>query len=58
MHWQYVKRSDGRIAITLDNKVWNFLFQRNVDLAAELPLDRFAIFITREVEIEKGDPGE
>ena len=53
MHWQYVKRSDGRIAITLDNKVWNFLFQRNVDLAAELPLDRFAIFITREVEIEK-----
>jgi hypothetical protein len=53
MHWQYTRRSDGKIAITLDNNVWNFLFHNKVDLAAELPPDRFAIFITREVEIEK-----
>jgi hypothetical protein len=53
MQWQYTKRSDGKIAITLDNNVWNFLFDRNIDLAAELPPECFAIFITREVEIEK-----
>lgn len=53
MRWHYVKRSDGKIAVTLDNNVWNFLFNRNIDLAAELPSDSFAIFITREVEIEK-----
>jgi hypothetical protein len=28
-------------------------FHRNIDLAAELPSDEFAIFITREVEIER-----
>jgi hypothetical protein len=53
MQWQYTKRSDGKIAITLDNNVWNFLFDRNIDLATELPPGGFAIFITREVEIEK-----
>jgi hypothetical protein len=52
MNWQYTKRSDGLIAITLDNNVWDFLFERKIDLAAELPSDEFAIFITREVEIE------
>lgn len=52
MHWNYTKRSDGKIAITLDNNVWNFLFDRNIDLASELPPDRFSIYITREVEIE------
>jgi hypothetical protein len=52
MHWEYTKRSDGKIAITLDNNVWDFLFLRGLDLASELPLDQFAIFITREVEIE------
>ena len=52
MHWNYTKRPDGKIAVTLDNNVWDFLFQRNIDLALELPLDEFAIFITREVEIE------
>ena len=36
----------------LDSNVWNFLFDRKIDLAVELPLDEFAIFITREVEIE------
>jgi hypothetical protein len=52
MHWQYTKRHDGKIAITLDNNVWDFLFLKELDLASELPLDQFAIFITREVEIE------
>jgi hypothetical protein len=52
MHWSYTKRIDGRIAITLDNNVWNFLFDRQIDLATELPPERFVIFITREVEIE------
>ena len=52
MQWQYRKRSDGIIAITLDNNVWDFLFQRKLDLASELPSDQFAIFIPREVEIE------
>ena len=50
--WYYMERADGRIAVTLDNNVWNFLFQRRMDLAATLPRDRFVLFITREVEIE------
>jgi hypothetical protein len=50
--WTYLKRPDGRIAVTLDNNVWNFLFEKGLDLAAELPAAEFAIFIPREVEIE------
>ena len=52
LHWPYTERTDGKIALTLDNNVWNFLYDRNIDLAVELPRERFAIFITREVEIE------
>ncbi len=52
MTWPYVPRSDGLIAVTLDNNVWNYLFEKNVDVAGELPCSAFAIFITREVEIE------
>ncbi|MBB5342048.1 hypothetical protein [Tunturiibacter gelidoferens] len=52
MHWPYTERPDGKIAITLDNNVWNFLFDRRIDLASELPSEKFAVFITREVEIE------
>ncbi|HVA39810.1 MAG TPA: hypothetical protein VNF49_04050 [Candidatus Binataceae bacterium] len=52
MGWQYTKRPDNRIAVTLDNNVWNFLFDKKIDLAVELPCDEFTIFITREVEIE------
>ena len=52
VHWQYHKRTDGKIAVTLDNNVWDFLFERGIDLALELPIDEFAVFITREVEIE------
>jgi len=53
MHWEYTKRPDGKIAITLDNNVWDFLFQNKFDLTSELPPEQFAIFITREVEIEE-----
>jgi hypothetical protein len=53
MNWKYTRRDDGIIAVTLDNNVWNFLFHRKIDLAVELPPDAFAIFITREVEIER-----
>ena len=53
MNRKYTKRDDGKIAVTLDNNVWDFLFHRKIDLAAELPSDEFAIFITREVEIER-----
>ena len=52
MPWQFVKRPDGKIAVTLDNDVWDFLFLRNINLGTELPPDRFALYITREVEIE------
>ncbi|HZZ25569.1 MAG TPA: hypothetical protein VFE60_24780 [Roseiarcus sp.] len=52
MNWQYTKRDDGLIAVTLDNNVWDFLFAKKMDLAAELPSDEFVISITREVEIE------
>jgi hypothetical protein len=52
MNWQYTRRSDGLIAITLDNNVWDFLFARKIKLDAELPPGEFVIFITREVEIE------
>jgi hypothetical protein len=51
--WKYTKRPDGLVSVTLDNNVWDFLFARKIDLAAELPADEFAIFITREVEIER-----
>jgi len=52
MCWEYKKRPDGRIAVTLDNNVWDFLLRTGLDLGSELPRDLFAVFITREVEIE------
>ena len=54
MAWQYRKRTDGKIAVALDNNVWNFLFDRKLNLASELPSDEFVIFIPREIEIETG----
>jgi hypothetical protein len=50
--WAYKKRDDGRIAVTLDSNSWNFFCDRTIDLATELPSTEFAIFVTREVEIE------
>jgi hypothetical protein len=52
MGWQYRKRTDGKINVALDNNVWNFLFDRKLNLASELPSNEFAIFIPREIEIE------
>lgn len=45
-------RSDGKIALTLDNNAWHFFFKENIDLAKELPSERFAITMPREVDIE------
>ena len=52
MRRPYTGRSDGRIAVTLDSNVWDFLFARNLILSTELSCDAFALFITREMEIE------
>lgn len=52
MKWPYTKRSDGKIAVTLDNNVWDFLFKKDFKLWDELPESEFVIYITREVEIE------
>jgi hypothetical protein len=52
MSWPYTQREDGKIAVTIDNNVWNFLFDRRMNLASELPSAKFALFVPREVEIE------
>lgn len=40
------------IDVYIDGNVWNFLFERQIDLAAELPRDEFRIVMTREAEFE------
>jgi hypothetical protein len=52
--WTYQRRADGRIAVTLDNNLWDFLFERrgSITLDREFPQEQFCIFIPREVEIE------
>jgi len=40
------------ISITIDSCAWNFFFDNEYDLCAELPPERFSLFITREVELE------
>lgn len=52
MSWRYTRREDGKVAVTIDNNVWDFLLNRGIDLASELPPDKFLLFIPREVEIE------
>jgi hypothetical protein len=49
----YKRRSDGRIAVVLDNNVWDFLFDRNISLVSQFRADEFVLFIPREGEIEK-----
>ena len=39
-------------AVFLDHNVWDLLLARGLDLAAELPADRFNLWITREAEFE------
>jgi hypothetical protein len=41
-----------RIGVYIDHNVWDFLFERRMDLAVELPLDEFCLCITREAEFE------
>jgi len=38
--------------IYIDNCVWDFLFDRKLDLAIELPQEEFRVSITREAEFE------
>jgi hypothetical protein len=40
------------LSVYLDNNVWDFLFERQIDLSSELPSDRFCLAITREAEFE------
>ncbi len=48
----YTARPDGRVAVTIDSNVWDQFFALGFDLAAELPVTRFALFVPREIEIE------
>ncbi|CAH0355182.1 hypothetical protein [Sphingobium sp. CECT 9361] len=48
----YTARADGRVAVTIDSNVWDQFFALGFDLAAELPVTRFALFVPREIEIE------
>src|SRR5215208_7837702 len=40
------------IPVFIDNNVWDFVFEKSLDLCAELPRDQFSIYITREGELE------
>lgn len=40
------------ISVYIDSNVWDFLYDRNLDLAAELPRDEFCVCLTREAEFE------
>lgn len=40
------------IGVFIDGNVWNFLFDRGLDLAIELPADGWGIMHTREAEFE------
>lgn len=40
------------LGVFLDGNVWNFLFERRLDLAVELPRPEFSIGHTREAEFE------
>jgi len=40
------------LSVYIDNNVWDFLFDRRIDLATALPRDRFCLAITREAEFE------
>ena len=40
------------INVYIDSNVWNFLFERPIDLAVALPSDKFCLYIPREAEPE------
>lgn len=52
--WQYEPSPDGRVSVSLDNNIWDWLFDRRdtFSLSEELPSNCFALVIPREVEIE------
>ncbi|BCT69502.1 hypothetical protein [Nitrosospira sp. NRS527] len=39
-------------SVYIDNNVWDFLLERGLDLAVELPSEEFCVCITREAEFE------
>ena len=41
-----------KIHVYIDSCAWNYLFRNQLDLAQELPGDRYSLCVTREVEIE------
>jgi hypothetical protein len=49
MPWKFTKPTAGKIAVTLDNNVWNLLFEKGIDLTLELSPKEFAVFITRKL---------
>ena len=40
------------ISVYIDNNVWDFLFDRQMELAVELPRPEYCVCITREAEFE------
>ena len=40
------------ISLFLDSNIWNFLYDRKLDLSVELPSTEFTLYITREAEFE------
>jgi len=48
----YRMRTDGRIAVTIDSNVWDLFHRLDLRLSAELPRNRFLLFIPRQIEIE------
>lgn len=40
------------VSVYIDNNVWDFLFERGLDLSVELPADRYCLCMTREAEFE------
>jgi hypothetical protein len=44
--------ADTRIGVYIDNNVWDFLFERRLDLCVELPPSEYRLCLTREAEFE------
>jgi len=40
------------VSVYVDNNVWDFLFDRGMDLSTELPRKEFCVCLTREAEFE------
>jgi hypothetical protein len=42
----------GMINVYIDNNIWDFLFERRIDLCVELSGDEFCLLLTHEAEFE------